>query len=312
MFSFTGTSRPFTGRIALFDIDGTLVLSRSGRRWAQDAEDWIWSSPAVPNYMDSMWREGWTVALMTNQSQWSKDSATPKAKLEAILHCIEASFGWQPWCFVSTKLKDEVYRKPARGMYDALLAALGTTASAVTQLQMCGDAAGTTDPFPPYQWSDSDKKFAETIGATYIRPMDVFGAPTPATAPASTQEIVLLVGNPGSGKSTTAKHLATTAGYIHVEQDALGTKAKTLKAVKDAVSSGRSVVVDATHGSFTNREPYLKLATEKSIPLRIVWHVRDGRPWNALRSSPVPEVAFAIYSKYFVDPRTDGVPVEIV
>jgi hypothetical protein len=40
-----------------------------------------------------------------------------------------------------------------------------------------------------------------------------------------------------------------------------------------------------------------------------MWHVRDGRPFNALREKPVPEVAYAMYSKHFVDPRQGDVPV---
>jgi bifunctional polynucleotide phosphatase/kinase len=247
---------------------------------------------------------------MTNQSQWSKKPDEPKGKIESILTAIETVCGWRPWCFIATHPKDTVYRKPARGMYDGLLTALGQTADAVTHLQMCGDAVGDDDPYLPYRWSDSDKKFAETIGATFKRPMDVLGK-YPVVVPKRTQEIVLLMGNPGSGKSTTGRRFAE-AGYVHIEQDVVGTKAKTLKAVKDVLPSGRSVVIDATHGSYSNREVYDKLGKEKNIALRIVWHVNDGRVWNSERSSPVPEVAYAMYSKHFVDPRGDGVEVEIV
>jgi hypothetical protein len=84
---------------------------------------------------------------------------------------------------------------------------------------------------------------------------------------------------------------------VHIEQDAFSSKSAVLKAVKAALAAGSSVVVDATHGSAKNREPYIALT-----PCRILWHVRDGRPFNALRPAPVPEVAYAIYAKYFVRP----------
>jgi hypothetical protein len=61
-------------------------------------------------------------------------------------------------------------------------------------------------------------------------------------------------------------------------------------------------VVDATHGSEANRAPYQELAASLGIPFQIIWHIRDGRSFNALRPEPVPEVAYAVYTKHFVEP----------
>jgi bifunctional polynucleotide phosphatase/kinase len=166
---------------------------------------------------------------------------------------------------------------------------------------MCGDAAGPTDPCPAYRWASSDAEFATAIGAQFLRPCDVFAVePVPVSASAQ-QELVLLVGNPGSGKSTTSRSLAGL-GYIHIEQDTLKNKAETLKVAKATLATGKSVVVDATHASSENRAPYIQLAKSLNIPYRILWHIRDGRPFNSLREKPVPEIAYAMYSKHFVDP----------
>jgi hypothetical protein len=55
------------------------------------------------------------------------------------------------------------------------------------------------------------------------------------------------------------------------------------------------------------------LARELGVGVRIAWHIRDGRPYNALRTEKhVPEVAYAVYAKRFEDPRYDGVPVVLV
>jgi predicted kinase len=110
------------------------------------------------------------------------------------------------------------------------------------------------------------------------------------------------MGNPGSGKSTTGRYIAAR-GYVHIEQDVAGSKTAVKKAAEAALARGQSVVLDATHGSEANRSIYEELAAELKIPFQILWHIRDGRPFNALREKPVPEVAYAIYSKYFVAPK---------
>lgn len=294
----TAVTTAASTKLFLIDIDGTLVTSTSGRRWASTATDWIFLGP-VASKLEELRRDGWTVALITNQSDW-KVSPDPAAKITSILAALQTANGWAPWTLVATatrKEKDTLYRKPGRGLYDILLKTLNISP---TEVRMCGDAVGPTDPYPPYRWADSDAAFATAIGATFVRPLDLFSAATSVT-PSPTQELILLMGNPGSGKSSAARKLAES-GYIHIEQDTMKSKAATKAAVCSALKTGGSVVVDATHGSAANREPYTTLG----VPVRILWFIRDGRPFNSLREKPVPEVAYAVYSKHFIPP-TDRV-----
>jgi bifunctional polynucleotide phosphatase/kinase len=298
-------------KIALFDVDGTLICSKSGRRWSVSAEDTVFlGTPGhVHDVLDWYRKEGWIVALVTNQSTW--DEAC-KGKIAWILDSLEDWNGWRPWCLVATsprKAKDTLYRKPGRGMFDALLHAIGKSRDEV-EVMMVGDAVGPEDPFPPYRWASSDKEFAEGIGATFYRPNEIFGCSKPEDIQVrtDTRELVILMGNPGSGKSTTGRSFVTK-GYKHVEQDTLKNKVETLRVVKSFIGSS-SVVVDATHASAENREPYLALAKEHGIPCRILWHIRDGRPFNVLRDKPVPEVAYAMYTKYFNEPQAQYFVVE--
>jgi hypothetical protein len=46
--------------------------------------------------------------------------------------------------------------------------------------------------------------------------------------------------------------------------------------------------------------------------VRIFWSIRDGRPFNALRAEPVPEIAYAIYTKNFETPTEHEGEVEII
>jgi bifunctional polynucleotide phosphatase/kinase len=296
--------------LVLFDVDGTLIASKSGNMLAaKDANDWIFLGD-VPGVLNGWKEAGWVVGLISNQAEWSKKTDQIKGKLESILKALLDANGWNPWLLVATAAKDPLYRKPGRGLYDVLLKKLGVTQDNITEVRMIGDAAGADSAFAPYTWSDSDRKFAEGIGAVFGLPNDTdyFGSSPPLEGSES-QELVLLMGNPGSGKSTTGKALAAK-GYTHVEQDVTKTKEKSMKAVVAALEKGGSVVVDATHASEENRKPYADLAKEKGIPFRILWHIRDGRPFNKLRETPIKELVYANYTKTFVEPK--GPEVQLV
>jgi DNA 3'-phosphatase len=294
--------------LLLVDIDGTIITSKSGELAAKDANDWIFLGP-IPEKLNSYKEKGWTIVLVSNQSEWSKKTDTIKGKIESILAAIQKAHGWSPWVLLATNRKDAVYRKPGRGLYDLLLTKLGITEENVMDKRMIGDAAGPGEGrLAGYGWSNSDAKFAEAIKADFMLPNNpaVFGSSKPFE-PSESQELVLLMGNPGSGKSTTAKGVE---GYTHVEQDVTKDKKATFKAVQKALEAGDSVVVDATHASAENRKPYEDLAKAKNIPFRILWHIRDGREANKMRGSKaVPALVYANYTKTFVEPKG---PVELV
>jgi len=297
-------------RIALFDLDGTLITSKRGKRWAVDGDDWVFQGD-VPGVLQRCATEGWQVAIVTNQAEWGKSDA-PRAKIQSVLDALFLANAWAPWCLAATgSARDTLYRKPARGLYDVLLKELGADATAV-EVIMCGDAIGAEASSPEYRWADSDAAFARAINASFKSPEEIFGrmSATPSAGVCS-QEIVILVGNMGSGKSTSGKHLAH-CGYLHLEQDVLGSAREVLRAAHLGTAEKKSIVVDASHATADSRAPYLALAKAHGIHSRILWHIRDGRPYNALRPHPVPEVAYAVYSKRFEDPRLDGVPVTMI
>ena len=117
----------------------------------------------------------------------------------------------------------------------------------------------------------------------------------------------MILNRPASGKSTFAKRYFIPAGYVPVNRDTLGTAAKCLKAAKEAVAKGKSVVIDNTNPDSGTRAPYIELAEENEIPCRcFVFEVERelAEHLNILRENRskgahahVPGVGYNLYNK---------------
>jgi bifunctional polynucleotide phosphatase/kinase len=118
---------------------------------------------------------------------------------------------------------------------------------------------------------------------------------SPATAvllPDPQTEIVVFVGLPGLGKSTFFRTHFAPAGYVHVNQDTLGSRPKCIKAAENALAAGTSCVIgphppfiflyiglpgafaDNTNRDVWTRNHYLDLARRFQVPARYHSYVR--------------------------------------
>ena len=70
-------------------------------------------------------------------------------------------------------------------------------------------------------------------------------------------ELVLFVGYPSMGKSRLYRKYFGPAGYEHINQDLLGSKAKCTKATEEALAKGKSCVIGTDSGfRRSGRRPY--------------------------------------------------------
>ena len=80
---------------------------------------------------------------------------------------------------------------------------------------------------------------------------------------AHTPLLVLLVGVPGSGKSTFVQELLAnvpaSAQWSRISQDALGTRKKCFRAANDALEQGRHVIIDRCNFDAEQRAHWLRL-----------------------------------------------------
>lgn len=287
----------------MFDVDGTILTAINGS--VVSDEDFEFLGP-VPEVFERLEKAGAVIALVSNQMYW-KDKQKEKFRRLRILFptVIQA---------VATG-SSSLYRKPQAAIFHEIVAVIGGKPRSVHYI---GDAIGPTVTYPPYKWSDSDKAFAEAIGATFHEPIEFFPPAHKPLPDIGQQELVLFVGPPGSGKSTVAASMVNKdPNHVVVNQDLLGTKAKVIKDGAAAWAAGKSVIVDAKHPTRAKRHEIVEgISGSAQTPVRVLWFIRDGRPFNKERPDPVPEIAYRTYTKHFEKPTLEefgpGSTIELV
>ena len=193
------------------------------------------------------------------------------------------------------------YRKPSSDFWNFFENNLCIETPSKEESFFCGDFAGRIE-----NWDGkgakkdkgcSDRKFARNIGLPFHTPEELFlkAAPAkfawkgidPKTLPSSgprsttnvfhsdTQEMIISVGFPASGKSTFARTYLQPKGYVRVNMDTLKTQAKCAKVCREALGEGKSVVIDNTNGPLAKRAEWIKIAKEFSVPIRCFYFDTD-------------------------------------
>eukprot|EP00743_Colponemidia_sp_Colp-15_P000382 GILK01000439.1.p1 GENE.GILK01000439.1~~GILK01000439.1.p1 ORF type:complete len:422 (+),score=77.69 GILK01000439.1:114-1268(+) len=279
-------------KIAAFDLDSTLIVTKSGATFAKNASDWQFlHATKVKETLVRLHEEGHKLVIFTNQKGISKGK-TSEADIKNKLSDIVAAIGKPMQVFAATT--DDEFRKPCTGMFDFMQRQCngGITIDKSASLY-CGDAAGRGPSVMKKKkdFSAADWKFAMNLEIAFKTPENLFlghrdvlkatwtfdptvyrsidiSSDSRHTLSVSTTELVVLVGSPGSGKSSLSRRFLTT--YEHVNQDILSSKDRCLKAARAALQAGKSVVVDATNRDTATRSVWIKLAKEFGVPARAI------------------------------------------
>jgi bifunctional polynucleotide phosphatase/kinase len=299
-------------RIAGFDMDWTLIRTKSGRVFPTSPDDWTLFHDHVAPRVQALYAEGYAICVFTNQEGVSKGRVTAEALVHKFAAVGEA-LGVPVLCQAATH--NDGFRKPRVGMWTRLetewQAEHGVVVDRAASLYV-GDAAGRPSSGGPKRkgknksdFHDADYKFALNLGVGHFAvPEECFatGQPVPdrstwrlhaptAFVPAAltveaddtradaaptidptTAALWLCVGPPAAGKST---FCATHAPAVaRINQDTLKTRARCIKEARTVLAKGAPCIVDGTHRDAAARAHYVQVAEAAQVPCYCLWFDR--------------------------------------
>ncbi len=261
-----GKQQTFTA-IAAFDLDYTIVVPKSGKKFPLDKNDWK-LLPGIKERICNLALDH-QIVIISNQGSKHFNLEDFKYKLEQISLALDTGLR-------VIACTNDIDRKPGTGMW-TLLQNNTNIQIDLTNSLYTGDAAGR-----PGDFSDSDLKFALNVGIPFytedgVKWTEVPTHPLTEYLTNSTsidlryniKEMIILVGPPASGKSTYSL-LLHSMGYTIICQDTLVTKAKVISAIKKALVSGESIVIDRKNEYKSDRKLFIDMAKEYNYTIKIV------------------------------------------
>ena len=277
-------------KIAGFDLDSTLIKTKSGRLHPKDCEDWQYYDDTLKDIlMKLQYKDGYNIVIFTNQAGL-EGKEQKQADFIFKLNNIIASLDINVSYFVSTGYGE--YRKPMVGFLSILETEIGPIEK--SESFYCGDACGRP---AGWKWSSdnstecvkhkkdfsiSDLLFAHNCRLKFYTPEEFYHPKGFKSDPVNLPErpylnytepdpfeldltdyrkyVILMIGLPASGKSHLAKDIQDryeTFDFKIVNRDSLGTKAKNNKLFKQLIDDGDNVIVDNTNLVPKDRQFYL-------------------------------------------------------
>ncbi|CAK9435645.1 uncharacterized protein LODBEIA_P03720 [Lodderomyces beijingensis] len=178
-------------KIAAFDMDDTIITTKSGRKFGTGPFDWKWcgTGNVVPETLANYYKQGYVIAVFTNQGSLittpgSKSLSNIKTKVGGWRKNLLDEFGVDKiYVFASPRKpakgpssSEEQHtftRKPEIGMWKALEDTLSQRGATIDYDNsfFVGDAAGRKGDH-----SDVDLGFAKNAGVKYFTPEEAFSS----------------------------------------------------------------------------------------------------------------------------------------
>lgn len=322
-------------KIAAFDLDSTLIAVKSGNKFPQNRGDWKFWHSTVPSKLQELVAQQFKIVVFTNQGGIEKGKQNAEDLKNKFLDlCLVLGFPLQ--CFMATAT--DRHRKPNPTMFNLMCEQYNDQVDVDIENSIyVGDAAGRNKNWKKAAKKDfscDDRKFAFNTGLKFLTPEEFFLSEKPTsnwswsgidptnflTHPPLVQpmmsaetELIVFVGFPATGKTTFYRKYFEPKQYVWINRDTLKTKQKCIKAAKQALLAGKSVVIDNTNPDLASRQEYLMLAKDLKIkarcfhfdiPLELATHLNMYRE-TINGTKRVPTIGFNLYKGKFVEPKPE-------
>lgn len=279
-------------KVAAFDLDSTLIKTKSGKTFAINESDWEWFSPNVPSILNNYYEKEYRIMIITNQAGIKKSSAKLSTfqqkvtQIESHLLKIYPKFKFEVVCLNHKN----VFRKPYPTLIDRIFFN-GVDSSSF----YCGDAAGR-----PSDHSDTDAGFAYNSLLRFCTPEQLFlnqkdnesqlesmdhnsiydtDSPQYYYKPYDLPELIIMVGYPGSGKSYFTRRILEQSIFGHeswddfnnsprvaiLSLDVLGTRPRLYARMRDVIAERQTMLIDNTSLSSDDRNKLINVLEDEGV-----------------------------------------------
>jgi len=302
--------------IVLFDLDDTLI------KFDLKSSDFIPLYKNTIKKLEELSKKN-NIVIISNQKQLNKQKMYDifMKKIENFFSSINSPIE------IYISIKNDKYRKPNTGLYYKMKEKyIGNVE------YYCGDALGRKGDF-----NDTDLKFALNLNIPIKSPEEVFLNSSIQTKyiryprlnkkeynfnyVPKPKEMVILVGYPGSGKSTIANTIFETGfckdiHYKIINRDSLKTISKCIKETIKAIRYNMSIIIDNTNPNIESRKIFIDIAKKYDYTIKVIiintsylesFH-RNYYRYIKYGNTLIPEIAYRIFkSKYQQPLTTEGI-----
>ncbi|XP_053687390.1 uncharacterized protein F21D5.5 isoform X2 [Sabethes cyaneus] len=242
------------------------------------------------------------------------------------------------------------YRKPLTGMWDKMCQLYNDDLE-VDKVHSfyVGDAAGRLEQKKPVKrkkdHSCVDRLMALNVGIPFFTPevhfqnakdlewtkpefdpKSVFEfrellSPSGSKMVSSEPEVIVMVGFPGSGKSSFVRANLESKGYTLINRDTLGSWQKCVSLLESALRNKKSAVIDNTNPDVESRKRFVEVAKKRNVPCRcFVMNVsyKQSKHNNIFREltdrshTSINDMVFNMYKSKYQEPSIEEGFSEIV